>query len=152
MARTAAHTNHTHATTGKFLHRSLWAVQIVLGLAFVMAGSMKTSTPYAELAQKMAWVGAVPEGLVRLIGISELLGGLGLIVPAATRIKPWLTPLAAAGLVVVMVLALGFHLSRGEVSVLPVNLVLGLLAAFVAWGRTWKSPVRARETAKSFTL
>jgi putative oxidoreductase len=149
---TAAHTNHARATTGKFLHRSLWAAQIALGLAFVMAGSMKTSTPLADLAQKMTWVSAVPEGLVRLIGISELLGGLGLIVPAATRIKPWLTPLAAAGLVLVMVLALGFHLSRGEVSLLPVNLVLGLLAAFVAWGRGRKIPIRARETAKAFTL
>ena len=91
---TVAHTNHTPEARSKFLHRALWAAQIVLGLAFVMAGSMKSFTPYPELAHKMAWVSAVPEGLVRFIGISELFGGLGLILPAATRIKPWLTPLA----------------------------------------------------------
>ena len=149
---TVAHTNHTRPTAGKFLHRSLWVVQIAIGLAFVMAGSMKTSTPYADLALKMSWVSAVPEGLVRIIGISELLGGLGLILPAATRIKPWLTPLAGAGLTLIMILATGFHLSRGEIALMPVNFVLGGLAAFVAWGRARKAPIAARRTEKSFTL
>jgi putative oxidoreductase len=63
--------------------------------------------------------------------------------PFAT--KPRLTPLAAAGLVLVMLLASAFHLSRGEVGALPVNLVLGGIAAFVAWGRSRKAPIRARE-------
>lgn len=150
---TVAHTNHTRAARNKFLHIGLWVVQVAIGLAFVMAGSMKTSTAYAELAAKMAWVSAVPEGLVRIIGVSELLGGLGLILPAATRIKPWLTPLAAAALVLVMALALGFHLSRNETSVIPVNVVLGGLAAFVAWGRSRKEIIPARgEVRSSFTL
>src|SRR5688500_6961094 len=122
---TVAHTNHAPATRSKFLHWSLWAVQVLLGLAFVMAGSMKTSTPYFELAEKMAWVGAVPEGLVRIIGVSELLGGLGLILPAATRIRPTLTAYAAAGLTVIMILAAAFHLSRGEGAAVPINVVLG---------------------------
>jgi putative oxidoreductase len=149
---TVAHTNHTSAARNKFLHVALWAAQVALGLAFVMAGSMKTSTPYADLGQKMAWVSAVPEGLVRIIGISELLGGLGLILPAATRIKPWLTPLAGAALALVMTLALGFHLSRGETSVIVINLVLGGLAAFVAWGRFTKVRIPARGAGPDFTL
>jgi hypothetical protein len=92
----------------------------------------------------MIWVNAVPVGLVRFIGASELAGALGLILPAATRIKPSLTPLAASGLIVVMVLAAAFHASRGELQALPINFVLGGLAAFVAWGRFRRAPVEAR--------
>ena len=149
---TVAHTNHAPATRSKFLHYGLWGAQLALGLAFVMAGSMKTTAPYADLAQKMAWVSAVPEGLVRIIGIAELLGGLGLILPAATRIKPWLTPLAAGGLALIMILATAFHLSRGEAAAVPINVVLGGLAAFVAWGRARKSPIPGRGPSASFTL
>lgn len=149
---TAAHTNHVPKTRAKFLHGSLWAAQVLLGLAFLAAGAMKTSTPYGELAAKMAWVSAVPEGLVRLIGISELFGGIGLVLPAATRIRPWLTPLAAAGLALVMLLASAFHLSRGEAAAVPVNLVLGGLAAFIAWGRFRKAPISVRGTESTFTL
>jgi putative oxidoreductase len=119
----------------KALHYSLWAVQVLLGLAFLMAGQMKLFTAIPQLSTMLPWVASTPEALVRFIGLSELLGGLGLILPAATRIKPQLTALAAAGLVLVMVLASGFHVSRGELGALPVNFVLGGLAAFVAWGR-----------------
>lgn len=149
---TVAHTNHAPATRSKFLHLGLWTAQLLLGLAFIMAGSMKTTAPYADLASEAAWVTAVPEGLVRIIGISELLGGLGLILPAATRIKPYLTPLAGAGLALVMLLASGFHLSRGELGAIPINLVLGGLAAFVAWGRARRAPIAVRDAPRSFTL
>ena len=70
------------------------------------------------------------------------LGAIGLILPAATKIKPSLTPLAALGLLTIMILAMAFHLSRGEVQATPVNIVLGGLAAFVAWGRTKRAPIR----------
>jgi putative oxidoreductase len=78
--------------------------------------------------------GDVPRWLVRFIGTSELLGALGLILPAAMRIKPALTGFAALGLLTIMVLAALFHVSRGEFGMLPINSVLGALAAFVAWG------------------
>jgi putative oxidoreductase len=152
---TVAHTNHAHVNRSKFLGGSLWTVQLLLGLAFVAAGAMKTTTPYPELALKMAWVGAVPEGLVRIIGISELLGGIGLVLPAATRIRPRLTALAGAALALVMVLAAAFHVSRGEFEALPVNLVLGGFALFVAWGRWKKAPIMPRaekSPAATFTL
>ena len=123
---------------------ALWIVQVLLALAFGFAGVMKSTAPIAELAEKMVWPGALPEPLVRFIGASELLAAIGLILPSATRIKPGLTPLAAAGLVVVMTLAVLFHISRGELHALPINGVLGGLAAFVAWGRWKRAPIAPR--------
>jgi hypothetical protein len=121
----------------------LWVAQVLLALVFGMAGAMKTFTPIAELSEKLPWVAELP-GLARFIGISELLGAVGLILPAATRMLPVLTPIAALCFVLVMVLAAGFHLLRGEPQALPVNVVLGALAAFVAWGRLRKSPIAPR--------
>ncbi|MBA2604480.1 MAG: DoxX family protein [Acidobacteria bacterium] len=125
------------ARPGRALHVSLWILQIVLAVAFGIAGLMKLTRPIAALTDQMAWVTAVPPLMVRFIGLSELAGALGLVLPAATGVKPGLTPLAALGLAVVMALALGFHVSRGEYSVLPINIALGGLAAFIAWGR-WR--------------
>ena len=130
--------------SSRALHIVLWVAQVVLAVLFGMAGTMKATAPLAQLAQKMTWVAAVPAALVRFIGVSELAAALGLLLPSATRIRPVLTPLAAAGLVVIMVLAAGFHSSRGEAQVVPVNLVLGALAAFVAWGRGKKAPIAPR--------
>jgi uncharacterized membrane protein YphA (DoxX/SURF4 family) len=132
------------ARAGTGLHIALWVVQALLALAFGMGGFMKAATPIAELATKIDWAGVVPEALVRFIGISELAGALGLILPAATRVRPWLTPLAAAGLAVVMLLAAAFHVARAEYQHLPLNFVIGGLAVFVAWGRRSKAPIAAR--------
>jgi putative oxidoreductase len=124
----------------KSLNVALWIVQVLLAAAFGMAGVMKSSQPLDALGQNMAWVRDVPPAMVRFIGISELAGAVGVVLPWVTGIRPMLTPLAAAGLAVIMVLAAAFHISRGEPSALPFNLVLGGLAAFVAWGR-WTSLV-----------
>jgi uncharacterized membrane protein len=86
----------------------------------------------------------MPEAMVRFIGISEILGGLGLLLPSALRIMPRLTPVAAGGLALVMVLATAFHVSRGEASVIPMNLVLMALAFFIVWGRSKKAPIHAQ--------
>jgi hypothetical protein len=128
----------------KGLHIGLWVVQVLLALAFAATGFGKLSMPWTDLLTKMPWTGDVGEPVVRFIGTSEILGALGLILPSATRIKPRLTSLAAAGLVTIMVLASLFHASRGEFKVIPVNLVLGSLAAFVAWGRFKKAPIAPR--------
>ncbi len=119
---------------GRGLNAGLWVVQVLLAIAFAIAGFGKATTPIEELAQQMPWV-VGNELLPRFIGIAELAGAIGLVVPAFTRIKPVLTPVAAASLLLVMLLAAGFHLSRGETGAVPVNLVLGGLAGFVAWGR-----------------
>ena len=125
----------------KALHITLWVAQVALALMFLMAGFMKLAQPIEELAKSLPWASQVPEAFVRFIGLSELLGGLGLILPAALRIKPVLTPWAAVGLAVVMVLASGFHVSRGESSVIGMNFILAAVAVFIAWGRFKKAPI-----------
>ncbi len=114
---------------------ALWLVQGLLALAFLLAGLMKLTQPMDVLTASMGWPAALPAPLVRFIGLAELLGAIGLILPALTRIRPGLVPLAAAGLTLIMLLATLFHVSRGEGAMTPVNLVLGAMAAFVAYGR-----------------
>jgi putative oxidoreductase len=140
---TTAITTSPTVSTSKALHIGLWAAQIVLGAFFLWIGAMKTFTPIDQLAQAVPLAAESP-GLIRFIGVSELAGGLGLILPAALRIRPGLTPLAALGLLIVMVLAAGYHAVRGEWASLPTNLVLGGLAAFIVWGRTKKVPIQPR--------
>ena len=126
------------------IRAALWAAQIVLAGMFALAGFMKATLPPVELVKQMPYAADLPLALMRFIGASELAGALGVILPAATRIRPGLTPLAAAALLTVMILASAFHLSRGETYALPINAGLGLLAAFVAWGRYKAAPIAAR--------
>lgn len=134
----------TAPKSGKILNISLWSAQALLGAMFAMGGLTKATSAIAELAQRVPWAAELPEGLVRFIGVSELAGGVGLLLPALTRIRPALTPLAAAGLTTIMALAAIFHVTRGEWGAIVVNLVLGGVAAFIAWGRTKKSPIPPR--------
>ena len=126
------------------LHIALWVAQVLLAAMFLMTGGMKLSQPISALAAQLPWVTSVPEALVRFIGVAEVAGALGLVLPALTRIQPRLTALAALGLVVVMVLASAFHLSRGEGAMLPMNLAIAAVAAFVAWGRGRAAPIAPR--------
>ncbi len=113
----------------------LWVAQILLALLYGWAGYMKTFRPIAELQPMMGWTAELPR-LTRFIGVAEILGALGMLLPIPTNILPWLTPLAALGLTLIQVLAIGFHARRSETArSLPLNLVLLLLAVFVAWGR-----------------
>jgi putative oxidoreductase len=114
---------------------ALWIIQVLLAAAFILAGVMKTFRPIDSLAPQLTWVKVVPAWLVRFIGVAELLGGIGLLVPALTGIDPWLTPLAAAALAVVMLLAVIFHVARSEMSRVAPSFVLGILAAVAAYGR-----------------
>ncbi|MCZ8285831.1 MAG: DoxX family protein [Bacteroidia bacterium] len=120
---------------------TLWIVQIILAAMFLMSGIRKSTKPIEELAGQLPWVTQVPIGLVRFIGISELLAGIGLILPALLRIMPKLTAYAALGLIAVMICAMGFHMSKGEYKAVAFNLVLGSIAAFIAWGRLKKAPI-----------
>ena len=119
----------------------LWILQVLLALAFLMAGGMKLVQPIDQLGQMMAWVNDSPAMLVRFIGLAEVLGALGLILPAATRIKPILTPIAAAALALVMVLAAITHIVRGEMGDLMPSVILFILSAFVAYGRFKLVPI-----------
>ncbi len=134
-----------HVKRSKAWHVSLWAVQILLAGMFLMVGYMKTFTPIGELKQIVPLAADLPV-LIRFIGLSELAAGLGLLLPAALKIRPQLTVLAALGLTLIMVLASIFHLSRGEYSAIGTTITLGLLAGLVAWGRISKAPISARHT------
>jgi putative oxidoreductase len=131
----------------KGLNIALWVAQFLVAAIFLMAGVMKLVTPYEAFMEDQAWAEAVSPWVLRFIGLVEVLGAIGITVPALTRIKPILTPLAAAGLVLVMVLALGLHVVRGEWSALPYNIVPGALAAFVVWGRLMKVRISDRTSA-----
>ena len=132
-------------SSSKALHVSLWVIQILLALLFGAAGAAKLLMPLEELAaQGMSHAVNLPWPTERFIGVSELLGAVGLVLPAATGIQPRLTGFAAIGLVVVMVLGTGYHLIYDEVAAAPVPLVLGALAAFVAWGRLVGHPIPPR--------
>lgn len=134
----------TAATPGKGWTIGFWVVQVLLAAMFGMAGVMKSTAPIEQLATSLPWVAQVSPLLVRFIGVSELAGALGLILPAATRILPFLTPLAGAGLALIMVLAAGFHAMQGEYGAIGFNVILGALALLVAWGRLAKAPVSPR--------
>jgi putative oxidoreductase len=134
----------SRAANGRGLRIALWSAQIALAIVFALAGGMKVSTAAADLA-KMA--PGFPLALLRLIGIAELAGAIGIILPALTRIAPVLTPLASSGFVIVMASAAVLHLVRGELGELAVVIVLGALATFVAWGRFKRAPIARRERA-----
>ncbi len=140
---TTAVASNPQIASRKGLRVTLWIVQGLLALGFGLAGFMKLTVPIAELAQKMSWVAELP-GLVRFIGAAEIAGALGMILPSATKIAPKLTALAGVGLLVVMILAAGFHVMRGEGDKVPFNVILGGMAAFVAWGRFRAAPIVAR--------
>jgi uncharacterized membrane protein YphA (DoxX/SURF4 family) len=114
---------------------ALWIVTVVLALMFGMAGFAKLTQPYEKLTARMAWASDFSPRIVRAIGLIELLGGLGLILPAVTGILPVLVPLAAAGLALDMLGAVVTHVRRKEPTFIAATLVLAALAAFIALGR-----------------
>lgn len=112
-----------------------WIVQVLLAAMFGMAGAMKTFQ-IAKAKEQLPWAKNRSDGFVRFVGTSELLGALGLILPLLTGILPWLTPVAAIGLILIQLLAIFTeHLPKKEYNVIPVNIVLIALAVFVVIGR-----------------
>ena len=114
----------------------LWVVAIVLAVAFLASGVMKLVQPKEKLADSgMGWADDYSTGTIKLIGALEVLAAIGLVLPAALDIMPILVPLAAVGLVLVMVGAAVVHARRKETPLIGVNVALLAVAAFVAWGR-----------------
>lgn len=120
----------------------LWIVQGLLALMFLMAGAMKLSKPKKDLREKLGdWVDQYSDLSIKLIGLAELLGAIGLILPMAIGFFPLLTPLAAIGLAMTMVGAMKVHYERKEKSKVITNIVLMLLAVFVVIGRLYLAPI-----------
>ena len=117
---------------------ALWIVQGLLAALFLFAGGMKLVLPLEKLTGPVP----LPGLFLRFIGVAEVLGALGLILPGLLRIRPSLTPLAAAGLVIIMIGAIAVTLRGGDLVAAVISLVVGVLAAFVANGRWRLAPHR----------
>ena len=114
---------------------ALWIVQGLLAFAFITAGAMKVFAyeKYKAMSEKKNGPTGPSRGLITFIGMAEITGSLGIVLPMATNIAPWLSPWAAIGLAIIMLLAIGFHVRRHESVAVPV--ILFLLAGFVVFGR-----------------
>ncbi|MFN8635762.1 MAG: DoxX family protein [Chloroflexota bacterium] len=131
------------------MNLTLWILQAVLALFFALASGMpKLLLPAEALPMPIA----IPGLLLTCIGVAEVLGGLGLIVPAVTRTQTWLVPLAAAGLVLVTVGATTYQLVAGELANALFAVTVGLLCAFVGYGRWQLEPHRERPRRPSLEL
>ncbi|MEM6785403.1 MAG: DoxX family protein [Bacteroidota bacterium] len=114
---------------------ALWIAQGLLAFAFFGAGMMKLTQPKSKLREKTPYVDDFSAGTIRLIGLLEVLGAVGIVLPWLLGVLPVLTGWAALGLALTMVVAAIVHLRRGEGKNVPVNVVLLALALFVVWGR-----------------
>lgn len=130
--------------TSKAMHYLLWIAQLAVAGVFIWAAAMKLLLPIEKLAAMFPWTGQVPPALVRIIGIIDLLGALGLILPALLRIKPHLTVTTAIGIIALMVCASIFHILRGEATVIGLNIFFVFLAAFITWGRSRRAPITSK--------
>jgi DoxX-like protein len=128
------------------VNMALWIVQGLLAALFLFGGVMKLVLPLEQLQGPVP----LPGLFLRFIGVVETLGALGLILPGLLRIRPGLTPLAAAGLVIIMIGATVFGLKAGDSAMALIPLVVGLFAAFVAYGRWRLAPHRSRQLRESF--
>lgn len=125
----------------KALQIGLWVAQGLLALTFAGTAVWKVATPIPALAAMIPWAGQVSPGFLYMTALFDFLGGVGVLLPSLTRIKPGLTVLAALGCAALQVAAIVFHLSRGEGANTPFNFFLVALSSFVAWGRWTKAPI-----------
>lgn len=136
----------TNTAGGRGWNIGLWVTQGLLALFYGFAGINKITQPMEALAAMgMKYAIDYPKLLTRFVGTMEILGALGIILPALTRVMPRLTLLAALGFTAIQILAIGLHAMRGETGqTLPINLVALALSLFVLWGSTSKAPISPR--------
>lgn len=120
--------------SSKALHITIWVAQILLAVILVL-GTVIKFQPIEKASAMMPWTGQIPVLFVRLMGIVDLLGAIGIILPSLFRIKPRVTVWAALSIIALMVCATIFHILRGEASVIGFNIFVTVIAGFVAWGR-----------------
>jgi uncharacterized membrane protein YphA (DoxX/SURF4 family) len=109
--------------------------QILIFGLFCTGGVMKLTMPISKTSKMFSWTGQVPRLFLRFIGVVDLAGGVGILLPDLTHILPQLTKFAALGCAVLQVLAIGFHAKRGEIGETSFNFFLLALCVFVLWGR-----------------
>ena len=126
--------------TSRKLHYGLWVIQVVLTLIFLFAGSMKLIVPIEQMKGPVQ----LPGLFLRFIGVCEVLGGIGLVLPGLLRIRPGLTPLAAAGLVIIMIGATATTIMGGQAAIAILPVAVGVLLAVVAWGRWRIAPLSGK--------
>jgi putative oxidoreductase len=124
----------------RLMNRSLWGLQIVLGVYFILVGVVHFVVPDG-LPRLLSWMYELPDAVHVISGTADILGGLGLILPGLFRIQPGLTVWAAAGLLIVMIPAAYWHLGRGELVNVLINLALVGLLGLLAYGRARRSPL-----------
>jgi uncharacterized membrane protein YphA (DoxX/SURF4 family) len=132
----------TKGNTGK-ISALLWTLQVLLAALFLFAGAMKLILPLEALVAQSS----MPGWFLLFIGVAELLGGLGLILPGLTKVQPQLTSLAASGLLIIMFGATAISIADGQGSAAGIPLVVGILLAFVAYGRLELAPHRRRSSS-----
>ncbi len=128
------------------MNKGLWAAQVLGGLFFISVGIMHFIVPEG-LPATFSWMYDLPGTVHVISGTAEILGGLGLILPAITRIQPRLVPLAAIGLAAVMLGAVVYHIGRGELVNVGTNVLWVALMAFIAYGRGKTHPIQPRAAA-----
>jgi hypothetical protein len=127
------------------MHRLLWVLQVLLALLFLFAGGTKLVMPAAELTAQTP----LPAAFLRFIGVMEILGGAGLILPGILQIRTALTPVAAAGLSIIMIGAVVVTIQTMGVAMAAMPFVTGVLATFVAYGRWRMAPLSSRQVVNS---
>jgi len=114
---------------------ALWVTQIILAVCFIWGAAMKLFLPIEKLSAMWPWAGEISPLLVRATGLLDLFAGFGIIIPAIFRIYSKIVSLTAIGIILLMLSASIFHISRGEASQIGINIFIAVLAAFVFWGR-----------------
>ena len=122
----------------------LWIAQVLISTSLTWATYVKLFQPIEQLEIMWPWTGDVSPIFVRLTGIIDLLGALGVILPSLFRFKPILAPIAAIGIVSLMISASIFHICRGEASQIGFNIVFAMIAAFIAYGRWKLAPIQSK--------
>lgn len=128
------------------LHIGLWVAQALLTLMFLMSGGMKLTQPFEVVA---VIIPNVPLGFIRIIGLVEIFGALGLMLSSVSKIRPNISIWAAIGITILMVSAFVYHLSRDEIQKTGIPVLLLLMAIFVVWDRSKKAPIQPKSTVNN---
>ena len=123
------------------MNSALWLAQTLLAASLIWSSFMKLSQPVEKLSSMWPWTAEVSPLLITFTAVVDLFAAVGLTLPSLLRIQPRLTPIAAMGLILLMICASVFHISRGEAAKIGPNIIFALIAVFITWGRFRKVPI-----------